>query len=123
MTARPTPKPSPSPELLRARGWIMPGSIYRRGNSYVLQLYVGKQNGQSRYKRITCKSYAEAQATQAQLGVHVRAHAAGLGVSGSPRERLGPYLLDWFDRARPRLASSTAERYTTFIAQIRRDPI
>src|SRR6516162_1801642 len=105
--ARPTPKPQLSPELLRARGWTMPGSIRKRGSSYVLRLYVGKMSGIDKYKWLTFKSRQAAEAAQRELASHTLAHAAGTGLYGSPRERLGSYLREWHVRQTPRLAPKT----------------
>jgi hypothetical protein len=112
-----------SPIQLRERGWNVPGSIRKRGNSHTLRLYAGRENGRKRWKWITFKTRPEAEAAQAKLASHVRAHSAGVGFFGSPRERLGTYLEDWVSRHRTRLAPRTAERYETFAAQIKRDAI
>jgi hypothetical protein len=98
MPVGPAPKSQLSPETLRARGWTMPGSIRKRGRSYALRLYVGKRNGKSLYKWLTYKTRAEADAVQRELASHTLAHAAGISLYGSPRERLGPYLVDWVER-------------------------
>jgi len=99
------------------------GSIRRRGGSFTLRLYAGSVNGRKRWKWFTFGTRAEAEAAQAKLASHVRAHSAGTGFFGSPRERLGPYLEDWLDLQRPHLAPQTAERYETFIAQIQKDAL
>jgi integrase len=122
MRARATPKAQPSPETLRARGWIMPGSIYRRGRSFVLKLYSGKApGGGSRFKRITFRSRDAAEAAQRELASHTLAHAAGTGLYGSPRERLGPYVADWVHRAQSRLAPKTYRWYCAMADTVRAD--
>jgi integrase len=114
----------PHPALLRERGWTVPGSIQQRGRKYSLLIYAGSENGKKRYKRISgFSTRAEAEAAQARLASHVRAHAAGVGFFGHPRLRLGPYLRDWLDGQRTRLAPATWERYEDFVEQICRDAI
>jgi len=112
-----------SPHELRVRGFTVPGTIVRRGNSYALKLYAGQECGKQFYKWFTFRTFAEAQAAQAKLGSHIRAHAAGLGLFGSPRERLGSYLLGWLELQRAHLAPGTYERYRQFVTQIRQDEI
>ncbi len=101
----------------------MPGTIIRRGKSYALALYAGQINGKKRYKWLTFKTYGEAQAAQGELVSHVLAHSAGVGLYGSPRERLGPYLKDWLARQEHRLAPKTHEWYTTIVAQVEKDAL
>jgi len=94
-----------------------------RGRSHALKIYAGRENGKKRDKWLTFKTPAEAEAAQRELASHVLAHSAGLGLYGSPRERLGRYLDDWLERHKIRLAPRTAERYATFVAQVQRDAI
>jgi integrase len=101
----------------------MPGSIVRRGNSYVLKLYAGREGGKKRDKWLTFKSYGEAQAAQGELASHVLAHAAGVGLYGSPRERTGPYLADWLKRQKSRLAPKTFTWYEIIVEQIKQDAL
>jgi integrase len=121
MTISATPKLSP--EQLRMRGWLMPGSIRKRGSSYALRLYVGKQNGITKYKWLTFHSRQEAEAAQRELASHTMAHAAGTGLYGSPRERLGTYLTDWVRRQDGRLAPKTCQWYRIIATQVRADPL
>ena len=99
----------------------MPGSIFKRGDSYVLKVYAGKERGTSRFKRITFESRAEAEAAQRELASHTLAHSAGIGIYGSPRERLGPYLEDWCQRQEGRLSPKTSCWYSIITGQVRRD--
>ena len=100
----------------------MPGSIRRRGDSYVLRLYAGSADGKKVWKWLTFATRAEAEAAQRELASHTLAHAAGTGIFGSPRERLGPYLTDWLER-QTHLAPKTRVWYDTVIAQVRRDAL
>lgn len=120
MKGRPDSRRTLSPDNLRERGWTVPGSIRRRGNSYVLRLYVGCEGGRKRWKWFTFGARAEAEAAQRELASHTLAHAAGTGIFGSPRERLGPYLTDWLDR-QTRLASKTRCWYEVMVGQIQQD--
>jgi integrase len=112
-----------SPDTLRGRGWTVPGSLVRRGRSFALKLYAGQEDGKKKQKWITFPSRAEAEAAQRELASHTLAHAAGTGLYGSPRERLGPYLRDWCKRQRGRLAPKTARWYDMIAEQIERDPL
>ncbi len=123
MKERPDSRRTLSPDNLRERGWTVPGIIIRRGRSYALKIYAGRENGKKRDKWLTFKTYAEAEAAQRELASHVLAHSAGLGLYGSPRERLGTYLSDWLARHQLQLAPRTAERYDTFVEQVTRDAI
>ncbi len=120
---RRAPRRTLSPEQLRERGIYVPGIIVRRGGSYALKIYAGRENGKKRDKWLTFQTEAEAKAAQRELASHVLAHSAGLGLYGSPRERLGRYLTDWLARQRSRLAPRTAERYETFATQVQRDAV
>jgi len=73
----------------------VPGSFRRRGNAFELKIYAGLEAGKKRWKYITFRTRAEVEAAQRELASHTLAHAAGTGLYGSPRERLGPYLKDW----------------------------
>lgn len=101
----------------------MPGRIFKRGGSYVLKIYAGREGGKKKDKWLTFSTRQEADAAQRELASHTLAHSAGAGLYGSPRERLGPYLTDWLKRQRSRLAPSTYERYEQFIAHVRSDSI
>jgi integrase len=103
----------------------VPGIIVHRPerHSWALKIYAGRETGKKKDKWLTFKTCAEAEAAQRELASHVLAHSAGLGLYGSPRERLGIYLTDWLKRHRTRLAPRTAERYETFVAQAKRDAI
>lgn len=101
----------------------MPGRIRRRGSKYALVVYAGREGGKRRDRWLTFKSHAEAEAAQRELSSHVLAHSAGVGLYGSPRERLGPYLKDWLGRQKPRLASNTHDWYEIVVEQISRDPL
>ena len=101
----------------------MPGTIVRRGRSYALRLYIGKVNGKKTYRWYTHRTFAEAQAAQRELATHVLANSSGLGLAGSPRERLGAYLREWAEGQKARLAPRTVERYETFAAQVQRDAL
>jgi len=101
----------------------MPGRIFKRGGSYVLKIYAGREGGRKKDKWLTFSTRQEADAAQRELASHTLAHSAGAGLYGSPRERLGPYLTDWLKRQRSRLAPSTYERYEQFIAQVHSDAI
>lgn len=111
---------SPSPQL---GGWHMPGRIFKREGSYVLKIYAGREGGKKKDKWLTFRTRQEAEAAQRELASHILAHSAGIGLYGSPRERLGPYLADWVKRQKPHLAPRTYERYDTIIAQVRRDVV
>ncbi len=101
----------------------MPGTIVRRGRSFALRLYGGQEEGTKKYRWLTFKTHAEAEAAQRELASHVLAHAAGVGIYGSPRERLGPYLKDWLERQKPRIATNTYVWYSIIIAQVRKDAL
>ena len=101
----------------------MPGTIVRRGNSYALKLYRGREGGKKRDKWLTFRTYAEAQTAQGELASHVLAHAAGVGLWGSPRERLAGYLTDWLGRQKPRLASNTYDWYRIIVEQVTKDAL
>ncbi len=101
----------------------MPGTIVRRGNSYALRLYAGQEGGTKKYRWLTFKTRTEAEAAQRELSSHVLAHAAGVGVFGSPRERFGPYLTDWLERQKSRIATNTYVWYRTIVDQVRRDAL
>lgn len=101
----------------------MPGRIYKRGRSYVLKVYAGREGGKKRDKWLTFPTHQAAETVQRELASHTLAHSAGTGIYGSPRERLGPYLVDWLSRQKPHLAPKTHERYETFVGQIRKDVI
>ncbi len=123
MKDRSGPARNLSHETLRERGFHVPGRIFQRGKSWILKIYTGRENGKKRDRSLTFKSRPEAEAAQRELASHVLAHSAGLGMWGSPRERLGRYLIDWLERQRPHLAPRTFERYETFVAQARQDMI
>lgn len=101
----------------------MPGVLRRRGNSYQLRIYAGIENGRKRWKEISFKSRPEAEAAQRELASHTLAHAAGTGLYGSPRERLGPYLKDWARRQDGHLAPKTACWYKTIAEQVKQDAL
>ena len=101
----------------------MPGTIVKRNNSYALVLYAGKEAGKKRYRWLTFKTYEEAQAAQGELASHTLAHSAGCGMWGNPRERLGPYLRDWIERQKPRLAQKTHTWYSAIVEQIAHDAL
>lgn len=112
-----------SPSSLKGRGFYVPGKIRKRGRSYVLKVYAGRQNGKKRDKWLTFRTHQEAEAFQRELSSHTLAHSAGVGLFGSPSERLGPYLTDWIKRQKQRLAPGTYVRYESIVAQIRKDVI
>ncbi len=101
----------------------MPGRIFKRGDSYVLKIYAGREGGKKKDKWLTFGSRAEAEAAQRELASHTLAHSAGVGLYGNPRERLCTYLVDWLKRQKPGLAPRTYERYETVIGQVRQDVI
>lgn len=121
MKDRPRLRETLTPETLRVRGWTVPGSIVRRGNSYALKVYAGRDNGKKRDRWLTFRTRMEAEAAQRELASHTLAHAAGIGIYGSPRERLGPYLEDWCKRQKPRLAPKTHLWYEEIARQVRQD--
>ena len=88
-----------------------------------MKLYAGRVNGKKRDKWLTFKTYREAQAAQGELASHVLAHSAGVGLYGSPRERLAFYLADWLKRQKPRLASKTYDWYSIIVGQIGEDAL
>jgi|GEM_PF-543812 len=101
----------------------VPGFIRRRGTSYELKIYAGTDGGKKRCKYITFPTRAEAEAVQREMASHTLAHSGGVGLFGSPRERLGPYLRDWVRRQKGRLAPKTARWYEIIAEQIGRDAI
>jgi len=108
-----------SPAALRARGWAMPGHIRKFRKYHVLRIHIGHR----KYRDYYYRTRQEAEAAQAELATHVRAHSSGLGIAGSPKERLAPYLHDWLDLRRGRLSPKTAERYDSMITRIGKDPL
>ncbi len=55
------------PAELRDRGWHVPGTISRRGGSYVLRVYAGQSGGTKKYRWLTFRTKAEAEAMYAEL--------------------------------------------------------
>jgi integrase len=109
--------PSLTTARLRERGWRVPGTIFRRGSSYVLRIHVG--GGRQRW--ITFPTLQEAEAAQRELASHTLAHAAGVGLYGHPRNRLAAFLSEWVARRSPELAPTTRRWYAAMARRLERD--
>ncbi len=106
----------PSPSDLRRRGWVVTGYIFRRGKSYVVVIDHGRsESGKKIRKWHTFKTRPEAEAFQLSAATHPT-FSAGVGVYGSMRQRLGPYLERWLgDYANGRVKTSTFKRYAELV--------
>ncbi len=81
-----------SPTELRGRGFTVPGIIVRRGRSFALKVYAGRERGKKRDRWLTFTTHAEAEAAQRELAAHTLAHAAGIGMFGVRGESVEPTL-------------------------------
>lgn len=94
----------------------MPGTIIKRGKSWVVVVDLGRgEQGQRLRKWRSFETKREAEYHQAQQATHP-AVGAGVGVYGNPRLRLGPYLEQWLEEhAKARVRPSTFKRYQQLV--------
>lgn len=105
-----------SPHLLRKGGWNVPGTIIKRGKSWVVVVDLGRnEQGQRNRKWRSFLTKREAEFYQAQAASHP-AFGAGAGVYGNQRLRLGPYMEQWLaDYAKARVRPGTFRRYQQLV--------